>query len=260
MAEFDGYPAGTPAWVDLGTPDLDGSRRFYGDLFGWQAEDQGPEAGGYTIFTLRGKAVAGCGPLMSDQQPPAWATYVYVDDADTTIKTAEQAGATVLMPPMDVLQAGRMAILMDPTGAVISIWQPREHKGAQLANEANTLCWNELSTRDTKAAEAFYTKVFGWTAETSTAEGMTYTEWKIGDRSIGGMLEMGENFPPQVPANWLAYFAVDDCDATVKKVTDLGGAVMMPARDIPPGRFAVVADPSGAVFAVIKMNAMEADQ
>jgi predicted enzyme related to lactoylglutathione lyase len=254
MATFDGYPAGTPAWVDLGTPDMEAASHFYGGLFGWDMVDQGPDAGGYAMFMLRGKAVAGAGPLMSEHQPPAWSTYIFVDDADATVAAAQAAGGTVIMPPMDVLDAGRMAILQDPTGAFVSLWQPRNHKGAELANEPNTLCWSELNTRDLDGAITFYAKVFGWDADTTTADGMTYTEWKVAGRSIGGMMEMNEGYPAEAPANWLTYFAVDDCDDAVARAVELGGATLVPAMDVPPGRLAVLADPQLAVFAVIKMS------
>jgi predicted enzyme related to lactoylglutathione lyase len=254
MTKMTHYEPGTPCWVDLSSPEVDASKAFYGALFGWTAQTGPPEAGGYVLFEIDGVPVAGLGPIMNEGQPTAWTTYVSVDDADKAVATAQAAGATVLMESMDVLDVGRMAIFADPTGAVIAVWQPRNHIGAGLVNEPNTLCWNELATRDIEGAKAFYGALFGWQGDTSEMEGMTYTEWKLNDRTIGGMLEMGANFPPQVPPHWLAYFATDDCDATVAKATGLGASVMMPATDIPPGRFAVLADPQGAAFAVIKTS------
>jgi predicted enzyme related to lactoylglutathione lyase len=257
MAEMTAYEPGTPSWVDLGSPDLPVSIAFYGRLFGWEAQDAGPDSGGYHMFTLRGKYVAGLGPLMAEGQPPAWTTYISVADADATVAAAGAASGAVIMPPMDVFDSGRMAILADPTGAIISLWQPNKHIGAQLVNEPGTLCWNELMTRDPDAAIEFYEKVFGWKAHASTdaSPDMNYTEFKLNDRSIAGMMPMGDDFPAEIPANWLVYFAVADCDEAVSVVESAGGSVAMAPMDIPAiGRFATVTDPAGAVFSVIKLN------
>jgi predicted enzyme related to lactoylglutathione lyase len=206
------------------------------------------------IANVRGKAVAGVGPLMAEGQPPAWTTYVYIEDADTTAKEIESAGGTALAPPFDVMTAGRMGVFADPTGAVIAIWQPRDFQGAQLVSEPATICWNELHTRDPERARQFYQDVFGWGGQTSQMDGMTYTEWKLGDATIGGMMPMGDQFPANVPPHWLVYFAVDDCDASVAKAGQLGGSVLSPAMDIPQGRFAVLGDPQGAAFGIIKLS------
>lgn len=255
MSERTSYAPGTPSWVDLGSPDLDASSAFYTQLFGWTAGvAPQPEAGGYTMFYQEGKAVAGMGPLMMEGQPPAWSTYVTVDDADKTAAVAKEAGATVFLEPMDVLDVGRMAIFADPAGAVISIWQPRAHIGAELVNEPVSLSWNELATRDIDGAKEFYGRVFSWTGNTAEVGGQQYTEWKLGDDTIAGMLEMGDNFPADVPPHWLAYFAVENTDATVAKAIELGASVVAPAMDIPPGRMAVISDPQGAVFAVIALS------
>jgi predicted enzyme related to lactoylglutathione lyase len=255
MTERSGYAAGTPSWVDLASPDLEASKRFYGGLFGWQADASGdPEqTGGYTMFTLNAKLVAGLGPLQGEGLPPAWTTYVSVDDADATAAKAKAAGATVMMEPFDVLDAGRMAVFVDPTGAFFSIWQPGAHKGAELVNEPNTLCWNELTTRDIDTARDFYRGVFGWGCETNPFEGTVYTEWKLGGKSIGGMIQMTDDWPAEIPSHWMTYFAVDDTDAIAKRTEELGGGVPVPPTDIPPGRFAVLDDPHGAVFSVIEM-------
>ncbi|HWW54877.1 MAG TPA: VOC family protein [Acidimicrobiales bacterium] len=248
------YEPGTPSWVDLGSPDTDASRAFYGALFGWESQvTADPNAGGYTMFTLRGKNVAGLGPLMNEAQPTAWTTYVSVVDADATVAKVKDAGGMVFVEPMDVLDVGRMAIFADPTGAVIAVWQPRAHIGADLVNEPGTFCWNELATRDIETAKKFYEAVFGWGGDTNAFGPGTYTEWKVGERTVGGMMEIGEHMPAEMPAHWLVYFAVADCDATVDKAKELGGAVLVPPTDIPPGRFAVLADPQGAPLAVMKL-------
>jgi predicted enzyme related to lactoylglutathione lyase len=182
---------------------------------------------------------------------------VYIEDADTTAKSIEAAGGKVMMPPFDVMDAGRMAVFTDPEGAVCAIWQPNQHRGAQLVNEAGTLSWNELASRDIEGAKRFYGAVFGWTGDTQTMGDMSYTEWKLNGESIGGMREIGPMDPPDLPPHWLVYFATDDTDASVAKVSAGGGNVMVPPTDIPPGRFAVVTDPQGAIFALIKMNPVD---
>jgi len=246
------YAHGIPSWVDVATPDMDKTKAFYGGLFGWDAKtSDDPEAGGYTMFEIGGKPVAGAMPLMAPEQPPIWATYVNVDDADKTAEAVAAAGGTVMMPPMDVTDVGRTAYFLDPQGAPFGVWQARLHKGAALVNESGTLTWNELMARDIPGSKTFYSAVFGWDPNSVPFGAGEYTEWKVGGRPIGGMIEIDENYPPDLPANWLAYFAVDDCDAAVAKVVELGGEISVPPTDIPPGRFAVVADPNGGFFALI---------
>jgi uncharacterized protein len=253
MPEFESYPPNTPSWVDLSAPDTEKSRSFYTELFGWGVEEAGPESGGYAMFTKNGKLVAGAAPAMSPDQPSAWMTYVNVTDADATFEQAMKAGGTQIVEPMDVMDVGRMAIFADSTGAVIGLWQAGTHKGADLANESGAFCWNELQTRDTEKAKGFYNDVFGWGAETSEMGEMTYTEWKRGDTSIGGMMQMPAEVPAQMPAYWLVYFGVDDTDACVEKAKKLGAVVHVEPVDIPAGRFAVLGDPSGAGFGIIKL-------
>jgi hypothetical protein len=181
---------------------------------------------------------------------------VNVVDAEATVARATIAGANIFMEPTQIMEAGHMALFADPSGAVIGVWQAGQHTGAQVANDPDTWCWNELQTRDTAKATSFYTHVFDWEAGSAGFEGMDYTEWKNGGTTIGGMMEMPAGMPETVPAHWLVYFAVSDTDATVAAAEKLGAHVGVPATDIPPGRFAVLADPAGATFAVIKMNPM----
>jgi uncharacterized protein len=248
------YAPGTPSWVDLGSPDVDASINFYGSLFGWTASEPGPpEAGGYRFFLQDGKMVAGIGPLMMEGQPPAWLNYVTVADADETAGKARDAGATVFVEPMDVMDVGRFSVLADPTGAAFGLWQPRRHTGAELVNEPVSLTWNELETRDPEAAKPFYKAIFDWSAETAPMGGMEYTTWRLGEQPVGGMADITGRVPDAVPAHWLAYFAVADTDATVAQAQELGGEVNVPPMDIPAGRFAVLGDPHGGVFGVIRM-------
>ena len=247
------YAPGTPSWVDLASPDLDASVGFYSSLFGWDAEDQGEEAGHYTMFEIGGVPVAGVGPIMMEGQPPSWTTYVSVDDADESIGKVKSAGGTVFVEPMDVLDVGRMAVFADPTGAAAAVWQPARHIGAGLVNEPGALAWNELNTRDTGAASGFYRAVFGWESESVDMGAMTYNELKLDGRTIAGMLDIPADVPAQVPAHWLAYIGTADTDATIAAATGAGGALFVGPVDIPAGRFAVLSDPAGAMFGVIAL-------
>lgn len=262
MSEKTSYAPGTPCWVDLGTPDIDAAVAFYGGLFGWSVEEgeNAEQTGGYRQAELRGKPVAGLMPLMQEGQPPAWSTYISVEDADATADKVREAGGNVLAEPMDVLDLGRMAVFIDTTGAVFGIWQPRAFVGAEVVNEANALVWNELNTRDPEAAKAFYGAVFGWSFEEREFQTGSYTTLKLGEDTVGGMLDMRGRVPDEVPPHWLAYFAVDDADAVVDKAKSSGGNVPFGPQDMPEvGRIAVLTDPFGAAFAVIKPDpAMQA--
>jgi uncharacterized protein len=249
MPEMTKYEPGTPSWVDLGAADINATANFYGQLFGWQFEPAGPveETGGYGMFSMGGKNVAGLGPQMDTSQPPYWSTYVTVADIEATLARAEADGGTIVMPAMDVLDAGRMAIVTDPNGAPVSLWQPKEHIGAQIVNEPGTLCWNEVHCSDTHAASNFYERIFNWRPEQQDFGGMQYTIFMLGDKGVAGMLKM-EGRP-----RWEISFAVADCDATVANAKKLGGTVLNGPEDIPVGRYAVLADPEGAQFGVIKL-------
>jgi hypothetical protein len=255
MSERSSYAPGTPSWVDLGTPDQDAAEQFYGPLFGWTFDpgENPEETGGYRTALLREKAVGGTMRLMQEGQPPAWSTYISVEDADATIAAVKANGGSVAVEPMDVLEIGRMAFFVDPTGAFCGIWQPKAFHGAELVNEPGAFCWNELGTRDPEAAKAFYGAVFGWEFEGHDMGEMgTYTEWKLNGASIGGMMDITGRAPAEVPAHWMVYFAVEDADAAVAQIKDLGGQVLFGPVDIPAGRFAMATDPWGAGFAVIK--------
>jgi uncharacterized protein len=248
------YAPGTPIWVDHTSKDVQAAVRFYGQLFGWQSQDMGEEAGHYTMFTQGGKNVAATTPPMQPDAPSVWSTYIATANVDETARKVESAGGKTLVAPMQVMTAGSMAVFMDPTGAVFCVWQPGDHKGSDLANTPVSFSWNELATRDLAAAKEFYPKVFGWGIKSNPMPGGgEYVEWQVGGRSVAGAMQMGDMYPPQVPPHWLVYFAVRNTDDTVKRAQELGGQVMAPAMDIPQGRFAVIADPAGAAFAVIQL-------
>jgi predicted enzyme related to lactoylglutathione lyase len=255
MSERTSYTPGTPSWVDLATPDVEASAGFYGDLFGWEVPElpNSAELGGYRRAKKNGKDVAGVYPLMQEGQPPAWATYVAVEDAEATAAKVGSAGGNVIAPPMDVAELGKMAVFTDPTGAFFGIWQPGTFAGAELVNEAGAFGWNELGTRDTAAAKEFYGAVFGWGYDDEESEQAgIYTIWKLGEAMAGGMLDITGMLPDEVPAHWLVYFTVEDTDAAVEKAKAGGGDLRFGPIDIPIGRFAVVADQFGAAFAVMQ--------
>jgi predicted enzyme related to lactoylglutathione lyase len=256
MSERTSYAPGTPSWVDLGSPDLDAAVEFYSKLFGWQVPpaENVENTGGYRRATKDGADVAGMMPLMQEGQPPAWSTYVSVADAAATAAAVKEAGGSVMAEPMDVMGLGTMAVFADPTGAVFGIWQPGTFPGAGRVNEPGALSWNELNTRDPDAAKAFYGAVFGWGFEDhDMGEIGTYTELKVGEDSVGGMIDITGRAPDEVPPHWLAYFAVENTDAALETVKSSGGGVAFGPVDIPAGRFAVVHDPHGAMFSVIQM-------
>jgi predicted enzyme related to lactoylglutathione lyase len=248
--EKTSYAPGTPIWIDLGA-DVPKAEAFYGGLFGWTTTEPGPddETGGYKMFMQGDKMVAGLGPQQAPGAP-YWTTYIATADADATAKKVSAAGGMTMVEPMDVMDAGRMAIFADPTGAAFGIWQAGMHTGAQLVNEPDTWCWNELQTRDLDAAMKFYADVFG----VGIGGAPEYRELQVGGESVAGAMTVPEGVPAEVPANWLTYFAVADCEAAMAKAQSLGGTVLMGPMDVEVGRFAVVLDDQGAAFAVIKMK------
>jgi predicted enzyme related to lactoylglutathione lyase len=258
MAQPKRWTAGEFCWYELGTTDVDGARSFYTSLFGWSTNDvpMGP-MGIYTLFRHRDQDLAGMYKLEGPQfagVPPHWMVYVATDDVDRTVARVGALGGTVLGEPMDVPNVGRIAFLQDPQGAAIAVFQAGEHAGAgRFDMEPHTFGWSELTTADPAAAIDFYTVLFGWHAKPS-APAMAYTEWQVDGRSIGGMLKSEPSWGHH-PPSWLNYLAVPDCDGTVAQATALGGRIVMPPREIAGvGRFAVLADPQGARFAVIKLG------
>jgi predicted enzyme related to lactoylglutathione lyase len=256
MPEMTSFEAGTPCWVDLVTPDPAASTAFYTALFGWEARpDADPADRGHTTLTLGGRAVAA---LMAHLPaptgtPPLWTTYVRVADVDATAEAARQAGGRVFMPPVDAGAMGRAAMLFDTEGAHIGLWQPAEFQGAQVVGEPGAYAWSELAVRDIEGATAFYGAMLGWEGDTHPFGPTTYTEWhNPGGPPVAGMIRMNEHWPAEVPPHWMVYFAVADCDAAAARAVELGGAAPVPPTDIPRGRFAVLNDPQGGHFSVIR--------
>jgi len=256
MSTRSTYEPGTPCWVELsGTPDIEASEAFYRELFGWEIPElpNSAEMGGYRRAKLNGKDVAGVSPPMQDGQPCVWATYVSVADAEATAAKIGEAGGQTIAPVLDVMGMGKMAVFSDPAGAVIGIWEPGTFAGAELVNEDGCFGWNELGTRDVASSREFYPAVFGWTVEDQDMGEMgTYHVWKRGEVSAGGMMDITGRVPDEVPNHWLVYFTVPDADAAAAAATANGGQVTFGPEEIPGiGRFAIVVDPHGAVFAVI---------
>jgi uncharacterized protein len=247
MGEVERYPNGVFCWIDLGTTDVAGATAFYGGLFGWEFEDQ-PAGDGdaYTLCRLQGRDVAGIHRHDPDEGI-GWASSVAVDDLEAATARARELGAAVLAEPFDVPDAGRTAVLRDPSGAVVSLWQPQGHAGAGLVNEVGTWTWNELATPDLAAAKAFYAELLGWGAQDIPGQ-FPRTSFSLGDLLVGG----GHAPTPQEgpAARWTISFRVADADQSAERLQQLGGTVLLPPMDVPVGRFAIVADPAGASFSV----------
>jgi predicted enzyme related to lactoylglutathione lyase len=258
MPERSSYEAGTPSWVDLSTPDVDGAKRFYGELFGWETEETGTveETGGYLFFLSAGLKVAGVGPVMNEDQPPAWSTYFATDDVDALAARVGEAGGTALMEPMDVTDAGRLAFFMHPAGGMFGGWQAGGHNGAELVNEPVSLAWNTLTTRDVDGAKQFLEAVFGLQSSSQDFGGNPYTVLMLGETGVGGLRAMPPEMSHEVPAYWGVSFSVADTDATVAKAQELGGSPLTAPSDMPGvGRLALIADPYGATFTVAALQA-----
>jgi predicted enzyme related to lactoylglutathione lyase len=243
---------GTPCWADLSADDVGRARAFYSGLFGWNIPPGPPEAGGYSMCEVAGRAVAGIGPKMgAPDAPVAWTTYLATDDADETAARITAAGGQLLMEPFDVMDTGRMAIATDPAGAVFGIWQGGTFAGAQLANEPGAMIWNENLSRDLDGSKVFYQAVFGYAYGDMSDGGFRYATLELDSAVVGGIGELGDDQPASVPAHWSAYFAVADADAAISSVVRLGGRVVAPAWDSPYGRMAIVSDDQGGVFSVM---------
>ena len=250
------YPQGTFSWADCATTDAATAKQFYAELMGWQIEDfpMGDDLY-YTMYSQDGCNTVGLSPMPAgmDGVPSHWNSYISVDDVDALTDKAKELGATILAGPMDVFDNGRMVSFQDPTGAVVNLWQPKSHIGAQIVNTPGAMTWNELMTGDTEKAREFYGALLGWTF--SPMEGMPdYHIIMNGTRPNGGIMSFPEGMEG-VPPNWGVYIAVDDIDAKVAKAKELGATVPMGIIDSGDiGRMALVTDPTGATFEMIQSN------
>jgi predicted enzyme related to lactoylglutathione lyase len=242
------HSAGTFCFAELTTPDMEAAKRFYGSIFGWTAFDVPGAVGNYALFRQNGKDVAGLN--RSSQGRHAWLHYVAVDSADDSASRARELGAVIVAEPFDVPGIGRMAMFTDPAGASAALWEPRGYAGAQLVDETGAMTWHELVVRDIDAARRFYTALFGWTTTRSTVVPGDYTLFTLGDRQVGGLLQIGDDWGP-VPPHWQVYFAATDCAGVATRVEALGGCVYYGPQDIADiGRLVILADPGRATFAV----------
>lgn len=258
------HAPGAFCWIELATTDQAAAKGFYSKIFGWSSQDFpiGPNEV-YTIFQVEGRDAAAGSTLRPEQRahrvPPQWNLYVAVENADASAARATELGGTVLAPPFDVFDSGRMAVVQDPTGASISLWQPYKHPGTGIAGVQGTLCWADLNTHDRHRAGEFYSELFGWQMMKED-EGLEHNYWHIenGNEFIGG-LPPASFLQPGTPAHWLAYFQVSDCDATAAEAKNLGATLYMPPTDFEDvGRISVMADPQGAAFAIFKATAQSA--
>lgn len=256
---IENYQAGVPCWVDLMTSDQDAAIAFYGELFGWQAEQSGPDMGNYAMCFKDGQPVAGIGTIPPGAQyPPSWTTYLKTDDVEATAEKVTSAGGQLVSEVMDVSGSegnpGKMVIFADPAGAVAGAWQPIEHKGSGLANEPGSFTWTELLSTDPAASREFLSAVFGYTWEPMAGmEAMDYQIGKIGDAGVVGVMTIPPNMPKEMPSNWMTYFAVADADKAVITVSSEMGRVMSAPTDTPYGRMSPVTDPQGAPFCVMAL-------
>lgn len=252
---------GKPIWIDLSSSDASASRDFYARLFGWDIEvSPDPQYGGYATARLDGRGVAGIGPQQSPEAPTTWSVYIGSDDLDALAERVASAGGTVLVSPSAVGDQGRFAVFADPVGAAISGWEPSPNwrTGDQgfSSGGPGTFGWAELNAHGIEQAKPFYRQVFGWTPKTSDTDagGPAYTEFHVDGESIAGGWEMSPMVPAEVPSYWMVYFGVDDVDGSFRQALDAGAEEMVAPSDFPGGRFAVLRDPQGAMFGLLRLN------
>lgn len=251
MTVVDRYKHGSFCWAELGSPEPAVATRFYGSLFDLSIH----HGKSYTILRKRGRDVAAIHRMpkvaVERGDVPYWLVYVSVDSVDRAVAKVEPRGGRLVVPPDEVYDAGRMAVLADPCGAHLALWQAVSHPGAGLIEEPATMCWWELNTHDADEAGVFYSDVIGWRRETRPSGPTTYTDFFVGERKTAGMLQMTEAWGA-MPSHWMMYFQVEDCDESAALAVRLGGAILVGPCDIPPlGRFAVLSDPQGAVFSIV---------
>jgi uncharacterized protein len=248
MGERTSHTPGTFSWADLSTTDTEAAKRFYTALFGWDHDDRPMpgDAGDYTMLLRDGKQVVALFEAR-EGMPTAWTSYVTVESADSAAAKATELGANLMGEPFDVMDAGRMALIQDPTGAVLAVWEPRGSIGAQWVNGPGALSLNQLNTSDPQAAERFYAGLFGWRTEQVADDPQPYWGVYNGDRLNAGMMPLAADAGP-MSSHWLVYFGSEDVDSDARRIGELGGQVIVPPMDVPGGRILVAHDAQGAVF------------
>lgn len=254
------WPDGTPCWIDMMVPDPRRAMDFYGALLGWDFFDTGEDSGHYLMCSVGGREVAGIGGPMPGQEevPVAWTTYLATSDVDKTVSAISEAGGQVMVPPMDIMEAGRMALAADPTGAAFGLWQAGQTTGFQVANVPRTPCWLECVTDDFARAKDFYVDAFGYGIDDMSSADFSYVALKVGGNVVGGLGQMEPGAPAGVPPRWRVYFGVADTDAAVSRAQQLGGTLMGGPQDTEYGRQATLRDNQGAFFRVISVPEEEA--
>jgi predicted enzyme related to lactoylglutathione lyase len=244
------WPPGVPCWTDIGVEDVTASCAFYSAVLGWDFPAADTASGGFAIASVDGQAVAAIGPKQSPDQPTAWMLYFASDDADQTAQLITESGGTMLLPPGDVGDFGRLLIALDPTGAAFGVWQAKSHIGAGLVNAPGGIAWEDLRCTDPDAARAFYHEVFGFDYQPVEMAPPDYTTFHLAgeDAPRGGI---GGFMTPQPASHWEVYFGVADTDAAAAAVGPAGGMVVMGPVDTPFGRLAGIIDPSGAPFLAV---------
>lgn len=257
MPTMKTHATGTVSWVDLMAWDLEKAKTFYGGVFGWTFETGSKETNYYTMAKNQGREVAALMPRAKDAPfPPIWNLYFSVESVDRSLARVKELGGREMLAPMDVMNAGRMAFCLDPTGAPFGLWQPKEFHGAGVVNEPGSMAWHEVKTRDGAKALDFYKALFGFTEEKMPTDEMDYWVLKKDGKEVGGLMQMTAKDPADLPAHWMTTFSVANTDEAAKSVTRLGGKVLVPPFDSPYGRISIVADPGGAGFGIITLSEM----
>jgi uncharacterized protein len=248
MGERTSYTPGTFSWAELATSDAEDAKRFYSAMFSWEYDDS--PVGDDMVYSMARREGKNVAALYQSDQPPHWNCYVTVDSADDAAKRAADAGGTVLQEPFDVMDVGRMAVIADPAGAPLCVWEPRRSIGAELVNTPGAMTWNDLVTNDPQRAAKFYGEVFGW-AFNEIPDAGGYQVIQNGERSNGGMMPIDPTGPnAETPPNWMPYFGHEDVERALGEAEALGGRVFAGPMHMPAGSIAVLGDPQDAVFAV----------
>ena len=253
MPAREAPPLGAPCWIELSSADTERSRDFYAALFGWTYEVESAEYGEYVSCSLNGARVAGMTQNDSDSdRPDGWTTYFSSADAAATAELADESGGQSAVPPMAVGSMGTMAILEDPGGAHVGVWQSGDHGGYQVHGENGAPVWHELHTRHFRASVLFYETVFGWsTTVLGDSDEFRFTTAGFDGAELAGVFDATNTMGEDTPASWRVYFGVDDVDRAVALAETLGATVVAGAEDSPYGRLATLSDPTGAHFTVM---------
>jgi predicted enzyme related to lactoylglutathione lyase len=254
------FSAGQFCWCDLNSKNSEDAMAFYSSVFGWSSEIQDTQGGPpYAFFTLDGKPVAGIGQMSDEKQqqglPSIWTNYIQISDCHASCQKLESLGGKLVMPPMDAMEAGTMAIVQDSAGAMFALWQAKQNFGAELVNVPNTMVWNELATRNFDDALTFYGALFGWTFHDNPDSPSRYKIIQNNGQQNGGIMEITDNWDDEIPSHWTVYFAVAKIDDTTQRVKAAGGQIVHGPFDAGSvGRLAICSDPHGGMFNAIELS------